>query len=107
MRDAARDATIMTEPPTGTSPQRATPAKQQGLSPKVVEETRVFWEGRAGEHVSEEDARESIRNVSSFFSLLAEWDAQGNTPVTEAADTGDADTGPSQISATSGRYEPL
>ncbi|MCE5239794.1 hypothetical protein LLH23_15105 [bacterium] len=51
----------------------------QGLSPEVVADTRRFWQERTGEAVSEEDAREIIRNLAGFFDLLHEWDqaAQG------------------------------
>ena len=36
-----------------------------------LEATQRFWEERTGEHVSDEDAREAIRNVSAFIDLLA------------------------------------
>ena len=45
-----------------------------GLSPEMTETTQRFWEKRTGEPVSEEDARETIRNVVGFFDLLDQWD---------------------------------
>ena len=46
----------------------------QGLSADVVEQTRRFWTERTGEPVSEENAREAIRNIAGFFDLLASWE---------------------------------
>ncbi|MEN6640953.1 MAG: hypothetical protein ABFE08_00770 [Armatimonadia bacterium] len=55
-----------------------------GLSPDVVEQTRRFWEERTGKHVSEEDAREAIRNMSAFCDLLASWEKPTTATPTEA-----------------------
>jgi hypothetical protein len=49
-----------------------------GLSSDVVDSTRRFWSQRTGQHVSDEDAREAIRNVSAFFDLLASWEDAAN-----------------------------
>ena len=45
-----------------------------GLSAAFLGETRRFWRERTGESVSEDDARQAIRNVASFLDLLASWD---------------------------------
>jgi len=49
-----------------------------GLSREAVAETQCFWQERTGEALSDEDAREAIRNVSAFFDLLHEWDTDAN-----------------------------
>ena len=54
-----------------------------GLSADVVQETARFWEARTGQHVTDEDAREAIRNTASFFDLLASWDRDSNAPAIE------------------------
>jgi len=36
-------------------------------------ETAKFWSKRTGEHVSFDDAREMIQNVSTFFGILKRW----------------------------------
>jgi len=43
---------------------------------KLVEETSRFWSSRTGEHVSLDDAREMIQNVSRFFGILKKWQQQ-------------------------------
>ena len=51
--------------------------KQPGaLSGRLVKQTQRFWQERADCAVSEEDAREAIRNVSALFDLLATWDQE-------------------------------
>ncbi len=45
-----------------------------GLSDELIETTRRFWEERTGEPVSEDDAREAVRNVGKLFDLLSRWD---------------------------------
>lgn len=47
--------------------------------------TRLFWRDRTGHVLSEEDAREAVANVSSFFSLLATWDTSLDLGDTEDA----------------------
>ena len=54
-----------------------------GLSSEVVRETARFWEARTGQHVTDEDAREAIRNTASFFDLLASWDRDARAQATE------------------------
>jgi hypothetical protein len=44
-----------------------------------LEATQRFWEERTGEHLSDEDAREAIRNVSAFIDLLASWERANST----------------------------
>ena len=39
-----------------------------------LQETQRFWQERTGRALSDVDAREAVQNVSSFFSLLAQWE---------------------------------
>ncbi|NLE95524.1 MAG: hypothetical protein GX600_07575 [Dehalococcoidia bacterium] len=48
--------------------------RQTDRAEDLVLTTQRFWGQRASTHVSREDAREAIRNVSAVFDLLAEWD---------------------------------
>ena len=41
-----------------------------------VAETAKFWSERTGEQVSLDDAREMIKNVSTFFGILKKWQQQ-------------------------------
>jgi len=45
----------------------------QDLRPVTIAETRRFWTKRTSEQVSDENAREAVRNVTGFFELLAQW----------------------------------
>lgn len=60
--------------------------EKSGLSGELAAETQRFWQARTGEHLSEEDAREAIRNIAAFFDLLARWD-RGADDGTTAHDT--------------------
>jgi len=63
--------------------------RPQGLSQDVVEDTRRFWQARTGERVSDEDAREAVRNVTAFFDLLARWDADNGDKIQVEAEVAD------------------
>lgn len=41
-----------------------------------LEETIAFWQPLSPRPLSREDARQMTANVSGFFAVLAEWDAQ-------------------------------
>ena len=61
--------------------------KQPGtLSGRLVKQTQRFWHERAGCPVSEEDAREAIRNTSALFDLLATWDQEFHPTPTQLED---------------------
>lgn len=55
----------------------------KGLSPEVVAYTRRFWEEQTGQPVSDEDAREAIRNISAFADLIASWEQTADAEPTE------------------------
>lgn len=44
------------------------------LEDQAIQQTKEFWERKTGVHLDDEDARESIENIVSFFSILAEWE---------------------------------
>ena len=56
------------------------------LSGRLVKQTQRFWQERAGCPVSEEDAREAIRNTSALFNLLAAWDQESQPIPTQSED---------------------
>ena len=45
-------------------------------SEEFVGKTARFWSERTGEHVSLDDAREMIQNVTRFFGILKKWQQQ-------------------------------
>ncbi len=47
----------------------------QSKSDKLIQETADFWTRKSGRRVSDEDAREMHANLSGFFAVLLEWDA--------------------------------
>ena len=64
----------------------ATPRPTKGISSDFVEHTRHFWAERTGRQISDEDAREAIRNASALFSLLGEWDQECQPIPTQSED---------------------
>lgn len=62
---------------------------REGLLSDVVDRTRHFWAERTRMQISDEDAREAIRNASALFSLLGEWDQQpeGETTLSECQES--------------------
>jgi hypothetical protein len=46
------------------------------LSDKFLDETIKFWQPRMRRELSREDARQIAENLSGFFRVLLEWDAQ-------------------------------
>lgn len=60
-----------------------------GISQEVIDETRRFWEASTGEKLTDEDAREAIRNIIAFLDLLAEWEMKA---AAEEAPPGQAPT---------------
>jgi len=45
-------------------------------SDKFIDEAIKFWQPRMQRDLSREDARQITENLSGFFRLLLEWDAQ-------------------------------
>jgi hypothetical protein len=55
------------------------------LKDELIGRTREVWQPRLGRDLSAEDARQISANVTSFFSVLAEWSrAQMSTPPNDA-----------------------
>jgi hypothetical protein len=44
-------------------------------STNVIEQTRETWQPQAERHLTDEDAREIIANMSGFLRILIDWDA--------------------------------
>ena len=42
-------------------------------SPELIEQTISVFENRTGGVISEEDARQAVKNISGFFNVLQEW----------------------------------
>jgi hypothetical protein len=59
-----------------------------------VDQVISFWQPRAAKHLSHQDGREILGNISGFFAVLAEWQrakdsactAMASEPTTEAYD---------------------
>ena len=45
-------------------------------SDNFLDETIKFWQPRVQHELSREDARQIVENLSGFFQLLRDWDAQ-------------------------------
>ena len=43
-------------------------------SPELIEKTISLFESRTGRANSQEEARQSLENISGFFQVLQEWD---------------------------------
>ena len=52
---------------------RRTPA---ACSPQFIDATLAHWQPLTDRVLTREDAREIIENVSGFFAILLEWDAE-------------------------------
>jgi hypothetical protein len=48
-------------------------AANDSLKDELIGCTRQVWQQRLGRDLSREDARQIAENVTSFFSILAEW----------------------------------
>lgn len=46
----------------------------------LIDDTLEIWRPRADRDLKREDAREIVKNVSGFFSILAEWAYAEMTP---------------------------
>ena len=42
-------------------------------SPELIEQTISIFEKRTGRAISEEDARQTVENISGFFRVVQEW----------------------------------
>jgi hypothetical protein len=47
--------------------------------PDFVENTIQVWQPRSQKHLTQEDARVIIQNMTSFLELLLEWERAENT----------------------------
>lgn len=62
----------------------------------LVEATIALWQPRAARELTQEDARQIIKNVSGFFAVLVEWsraersELANDTAKTAQATSGDA-----------------
>ena len=45
-------------------------------SSDLIDQTVALWNTRTERPISREQARQMVENVSDFFAILAEWDAQ-------------------------------
>ena len=43
------------------------------ITPKVIRDTKAFWEPRYGRELSDQEAWEIARNLDGFFRILARW----------------------------------
>lgn len=43
------------------------------ISDELLGKTKALWEPRYGRELSDEEAREILRNVVEFFTTLEEW----------------------------------
>ncbi len=58
----------------------------------LIDRTIETWQPRSGRDLSCEDARQIVKNVTGFFSILAEWSrAQMSEPANDNGKTGDTD----------------
>jgi hypothetical protein len=43
----------------------------------LIDRTREVWKPRLGRDLSREEARQVVRNVTGFFTILTEWSRAG------------------------------
>ena len=48
---------------------------------EFLKETLRFWEPFYQRELSEEEGRQIIANIKSYFEILMEWDDDGNKPI--------------------------
>jgi hypothetical protein len=48
-------------------------AANDNLRDDLIKRTQQIWQPRLGRHLSCEDARQMIDNVSGFFAVVADW----------------------------------
>jgi len=48
-------------------------AANDNLNDGQIERTREVWQPRVGRELSSDEAKQIAANVTSFFSILAEW----------------------------------
>lgn len=64
------------------------------IDPAFLDKTVAFWQPRASRKLTREDARQMIENVSGFFLVLAEWEAQDRAA--RSTPPGDLNASPAQ-----------
>jgi hypothetical protein len=60
----------------------------QAANDNLIDRTIALWQPRLGRDLSREDARQIAENVTSFFTILAEWSRAEMPP--PANDTGNS-----------------
>lgn len=58
---------------------------------QLTEHTIAVWRPRLGRRLSEEDAREITENLTSFFTILAQWSRREGGEGSSMNPTGGAD----------------
>ena len=48
---------------------------------EFLKETLRFWEPFYQRALSDEEGRQIIANIKSYFEILMEWDGEGNEPI--------------------------
>jgi hypothetical protein len=51
----------------------------------LVDRTKALFGSRTGEPISDEEAKSMIKITAAFFSLLNEWEASREVPVSQGA----------------------
>ena len=55
-------------------------AADESATEIIVADTIAFWQPLASHELTHEDVRQIRENMTGFFRLLLEWDAQGTHP---------------------------
>jgi len=65
------------------SSQRRPALERAFPSPDMIQDTIRVWEQRLGRPLSQEDARQILRNVVGFFRVLQRWQQEGRDRAAE------------------------
>lgn len=68
-----------------SAPRRSRWAPVPANSP-LIDSAMKFWQPRSQRPLSREDAREIVENITGFFSILLEWEAQDREGRAAASD---------------------
>ena len=47
--------------------------KEKDSKQKNIMDTISFWSQHSGQNMTDDDAKEAIKNISEFFMVLVEW----------------------------------
>lgn len=53
----------------------------------LLQEAVQFWQSRASRHLTTEDARQAIENITGFFETLERWDSTKSAESTDDVET--------------------